>query len=91
MVSPAGLSSSLEILLAAGALLQPPTLGVKVEVVTIHHEKTSAKKIVTKSLFLAKLRGNPWVEERKLASRQVLGLSYLHGQGLIGSPLPGVM
>ena len=37
-------SSSLEILLAAGALLQPPTLGVKVEVVTIHHEKTSAKK-----------------------------------------------
>ena len=44
MVSPAGLSSSLEILLAAGALLQPPTLGVKVEVVTIHHEKTSAKK-----------------------------------------------
>ena len=43
MVSP-GVSSSLEILLAAGALLQPPTLGVKVEVVTIHHEKTSAKK-----------------------------------------------
>ena len=37
-------SSSLKILLAAGALLQPPTLGVKVEVVTIHHEKTSAKK-----------------------------------------------
>ena len=37
-------SSSKEILLAAGALLQPPTLGVKVEVVTIHHEKTSAKK-----------------------------------------------
>ena len=43
MVSPA-VSSSQKILLAAGALLQPPTLGVKVEVVTIHHEKTSAKK-----------------------------------------------
>ena len=75
-----------EFFLAPGALLQPLTLREDMDVVTIHHGKSSAKNTKV-PFFQAKLRGNPWVEGRQV----VVGLSYLHGQRLSGAPLTGAV